>query len=118
MNGFLGTGFPILSLMLLVPLAAAVACLVVPREQARTVALVATLVDLVLGAVLWANYDVGGAQWQFTENAPLFAGFAWKLGIDGIHRLSVVRDDAYARREACPVAFGIDECIGDALRAG
>ncbi|ABD26725.1 NADH dehydrogenase subunit M [Novosphingobium aromaticivorans DSM 12444] len=89
MNGFLGTGFPILSLMLLVPLAAAVACLVVPREQARTVALVATLVDLVLGAVLWANYDVGGAQWQFTENAPLFAGFAWKLGIDGIALLLI-----------------------------
>jgi len=34
--------------------------------------------------ILWANYDIGGAQWQFTENAALFAGFSWKLGIDGI----------------------------------
>ena len=78
------TGFPILSLMLLVPLAAAVACLVVPREQARNVAIVATLIDFVLGMIVWANYDIGGAQWQFTESAALFAGFSWKLGIDGI----------------------------------
>ena len=84
MNGFLGNGFPILSLMLLVPLVAAVACLVVPREQARSLALIATLVDFVLGMILWANYDIGGAQWQFTESAALFAGFSWKLGIDGI----------------------------------
>jgi NADH-quinone oxidoreductase subunit M len=34
--------------------------------------------------VLWANYDVGGAQWQFVERAPIFAGFNWALGIDGI----------------------------------
>ncbi|MBB3860498.1 NADH-quinone oxidoreductase subunit M [Novosphingobium hassiacum] len=77
-------GFPILSLMLLVPLVAAVACLVVPREQARSVALIATFIDFVLGMILWANYDIGGAQWQFTESAALFAGFSWKLGIDGI----------------------------------
>ena len=77
-------GFPILSLMLLVPLVAAVGCLVVPREQARNVALLATFVDFALGMVLWANYDIGGAQWQFSESASLFAGFSWKLGIDGI----------------------------------
>ena len=82
-------GFPILSLMLLVPLTAAVACLVVPREQARSIALVATLVDFVLGMILWANYDIGGAQWQFTESAALFAGFSWKLGIDGIALLLI-----------------------------
>ncbi len=45
-------GFPILSLMLLVPLVAAVACLVLPREQARSVALLATFVDFALGMVL------------------------------------------------------------------
>ncbi|OYZ40255.1 MAG: NADH-quinone oxidoreductase subunit M, partial [Novosphingobium sp. 16-62-11] len=89
MNGFLGTGFPILSLMLLVPLLGAVACLVMPREQARSVALIATLIDFVLGVILWANYDIGGAQWQFTESAALFAGFSWKLGIDGIALLLI-----------------------------
>src|SRR6476620_11019333 len=64
-------GVPILSLMLLVPLAA-------------------TLIDLALGIALWANYDIGGAQWQFTERRTLFAGFQYALGIDGIALLLIV----------------------------
>lgn len=86
------SGFPILTLMLVVPLVAAVACLMLDAASARWVALLATLADLVLGVILWMNYDVGGAQWQFTENRALFAGFSWKLGIDGIalDRKSVV----------------------------
>ena len=83
-------GFPILSIMLGVPLAGAAWCLFAPgtadarAAQARWVALAATLVDLGLGILLWATYDVGGAQWQFTEHAGLFGRFAWALGIDGI----------------------------------
>ena len=77
-------GFPILSLMMLVPLAGAVACLFAEARTARVIALAATLIDLALGVVLWANYDVGGAQWQFTEKVQLFQGFSWALGIDGI----------------------------------
>ena len=34
--------------------------------------------------MLWVNYEIGGPQWQFTETAPLFAGFEYALGIDGI----------------------------------
>jgi NADH-quinone oxidoreductase subunit M len=74
------TDFPILSLMLLVPLVAGVICLLVSAQAARTVALIATLIDFVLGVVLWMNFDVGGAQWQFQESVPLFAGFSWALG--------------------------------------
>ena len=77
-------GFPLLSLLMLVPLVGAVLALKASRETARTIALVATLVDFALGVVLWSHYDVGGAQWQFVEHADLFAGFSWKLGIDGI----------------------------------
>ncbi|GAA0279656.1 NADH-quinone oxidoreductase subunit M [Alteraurantiacibacter aestuarii] len=77
-------GFPILSVMLLVPLLGAAACLLVAANQARLIALGATLVNLALGIMLWANFDIGGAQWQFTESADLFAGFQWALGIDGI----------------------------------
>ncbi len=77
-------GFPILTLMLAVPLVGALACLFANANNARWIALGATLVELALGVVLWANYDVGGAQWQFTERAALFAGFNWALGIDGI----------------------------------
>ena len=83
-------GFPILSLMLLVPLVAAIACLFVQAKAARSIALVATLIDLALGIVLWANYDIGGAQWQFTERAALFAGFNYALGIDGIALMLIV----------------------------
>jgi len=77
-------GFPILSLMLLVPLLGAVACLKLEAPAARQVALVATLIDLALGVVLWLNFDIGGAQWQFVERHEIFAGFNYALGIDGI----------------------------------
>ncbi|MGN6376365.1 MAG: NADH-quinone oxidoreductase subunit M [Sphingomonas sp.] len=76
-------GFPILSIMLAIPAVAAVACLFLSANAARWLALLATLVDLVLGIVLWAHFDIGGAQWQFQEFVPLFGSFSWALGIDG-----------------------------------
>ncbi len=76
--------FPILSLMLAVPLIGAIACLFLDARSARMVALVATLINLVLGVVMWLNYDIGGAQWQFQEYSPIFGDFAYALGIDGI----------------------------------
>ena len=83
-------GVPILSLMLLVPLVGGLACFFVDAKAARWIALGATLIDLALGTVLWANFDIGGAQWQFTERAPLFAGFQYALGIDGIALLLIM----------------------------
>jgi NADH-quinone oxidoreductase subunit M len=77
-------GFPILSLMLLVPFAAAIVCLFVNNNTARWLALGATLLDLLLGILLWGAYDIGGPQWQFVENAPIFGRFGYALGIDGI----------------------------------
>lgn len=77
-------GFPILSLMLAVPMAGAIACLFVSASAARWIALLATLIDLALGIVLWMSFDIGGAQWQFVEKAALFDRFSWALGIDGI----------------------------------
>ncbi len=76
---------PILSIMLAVPLAAAVACLFVSASAARWIALAATLIDLALGILLWVNFDVAASapQWQFVENMPLFGRFAYALGIDG-----------------------------------
>jgi len=83
-------GFPILTLMIALPLVAALACLFASASAARWIALAATLIDLVLGLLLWLNYDVGGAQWQFVEHVPLFGRFAWALGIDGIALLLIV----------------------------
>ncbi|BAK66981.1 NADH-quinone oxidoreductase chain M [Sphingobium sp. SYK-6] len=78
--------FPILSLMLAVPMVGAIACLYVTAQSARWIALVATLIDFVLGVLLWMSFDqtAGAPQWQFTEYAPIFGKFAWALGIDGI----------------------------------
>ena len=78
------TGFPILSVLIAVPMIAAIACLFVSANMARMLALAATLIDFVLGIMLWMNFDIGGAQWQFVEHAPgIFGPFGWSLGIDG-----------------------------------
>ncbi|MFN2259572.1 MAG: NADH-quinone oxidoreductase subunit M, partial [Parasphingopyxis sp.] len=84
------TGFPILSIMIALPLAGALIALFMPGDEARraqaarVIALAATLATFALGILLWASYEIGGPQWQFTEYAPVFGRFAWALGIDGI----------------------------------
>jgi len=77
-------GLPILSIMMCVPLAGALACLFAGANAARWIALGATLVTFALGIVLWSHFQIGGPPWQFPEEANLFAGFKYKLGIDGI----------------------------------
>ena len=77
-------GFPILTLMLAIPLVAAAACLYLSNNGARWLALGATLADLALGILLWTTYDIGGAQWQFVETGFDFGAFQYALGIDGI----------------------------------
>jgi NADH-quinone oxidoreductase subunit M len=76
--------FPILSVMIALPLFAAVLCLFVNDAQARWIALGTTLTLFILGTVMWSHYEVGGPQWQFTERSPVFGRFEWALGIDGI----------------------------------
>jgi NADH-quinone oxidoreductase subunit M len=75
---------PVLSIMLAIPVVAAAICLFVRAELARMFALSATLLNLVLGVVLWLYYDPAGAQWQFTESFNVFGPIGWRLGIDGI----------------------------------
>jgi NADH-quinone oxidoreductase subunit M len=78
-------GFPILSVILALPVIGAVACLLTNAKGARWVALITTLVTFALCIGLWLNFEVGGPQWQFAENVPIFGRyFAWALGIDGI----------------------------------
>jgi NADH-quinone oxidoreductase subunit M len=77
-------GFPILSILIVLPLVAGIACLWLSANGARWLALGATLACLALGILLWASYQTGGAQWQFTEGPFSFGPFAWALGIDGI----------------------------------
>ncbi|MEW4466692.1 NADH-quinone oxidoreductase subunit M [Parasphingorhabdus sp. JC815] len=82
--------FPILSLMMGLPMLAAIICMFVGAHSARLIALVTTLVLFALGVVLWANYDIGGAQWQYVERVDLFGDFAWALGIDGISMMLIM----------------------------
>src|SRR5436309_8655571 len=77
-------GFPVLTLLIALPIFAAIACLFADAKAARWIALGATLLDLLIGIWLWSAYQTGGAQWQFVESAPLFGRFSWALGIDGI----------------------------------
>jgi NADH-quinone oxidoreductase subunit M len=89
------TGFPILSVLLAIPAVAAVLCLFVGAQAARWTALLATLVNLALGAFLWMHFQQGdGApQWQFVEHVTLFkmggVEFSWALGIDGFALLLI-----------------------------
>ncbi|HEY9578255.1 MAG TPA: NADH-quinone oxidoreductase subunit M [Rhizorhapis sp.] len=84
--------FPILTLMLGVPMAAAILCLFTEAKLARQIALLATLIDLILGIVLWTNFQIAAdaPQWQFTEYAPIFGRFAWAMGIDGISLMLIM----------------------------
>ena len=82
--------FPILSLMMGLPMLAAIICLFLNAQAARWLALLTTFVMFILGVILWANYDIGGPQWQYVERADLFGNFAWALGIDGISMMLIM----------------------------
>jgi len=100
------TGLPLLTLLIAIPLAAGVLCLLVKDEGARWIALAATLIDLALSIYLWANYNPDGSQWQFQELHPLGGGVNYALGIDGIALLLIVL-----------TAFLMPICIGASWRS-
>ena len=81
-----------LSLLILLPLAAALLILAVgSAERARWITLGTTVVEFALGGVVWAQYDNGGARFQFVEKLDLFAPyFSWHLGVDGIAVLLIM----------------------------
>jgi len=57
---------------------------------ARWIALATTLATLALSCLMLAQFDAGSAEFQFVERFPLFAGFDYHLGVDGISILFVV----------------------------
>jgi NADH-quinone oxidoreductase subunit M len=89
--------FPILSLLILLPLAGAAWAMLAPGSEesraanARWTALVVTLVEFALGVLLWLSFDTGSAAFQFVEKIDLFAPYlSWHLGVDGIAMLLIV----------------------------
>jgi len=100
------TSLPLLSLLIIIPLAAGVLCLFAKAEVARWIALIGTLLDFALSLYVWAQYDPNGAQWQFRELHPVGGGVSWALGIDGIALMLIVL-----------TAFLMPICIGASWRA-
>ncbi len=111
--------FPILSVLILLPLAGAVWVLLAPGNDgaravnARMTALVVTAIEFVLGVGLWLGFDQGSPGFQFVERVDLFAPFlSWHLGIDGIALMLIMLSvflmplcilaSWQDRRSACP----------------
>ncbi len=81
--------FPILSLVLFLPLAGGIALLFFSREAKRQIKVFAcavALVDLLLALCLYAIYDKGTGQMQFVERVPWIPalGIHYFLGVDGL----------------------------------
>jgi NADH-quinone oxidoreductase subunit M len=91
-------GFPILSLIIWLPMVGAVVIMSVRGDEetvasnARWTALWTSLIVLALSLVLWAEFDAREAGFQFVENIPWLAdyGVGYKLGVDGISILFVL----------------------------
>jgi len=80
------SSFPWLSLLLVLPLAGAVATYFVTESAARWIALAATLADLLVALPLWWLFDPQASQMQFTEHVAWITAppISYSLGLDGI----------------------------------
>lgn len=84
------TAFPLLTLLLLVPGLGILLSWLWPRAgAARVIALVATLVDLLLGLVAVGSFDAAQAGFQFVETASWIPslGVFYRVGVDGLSLL-------------------------------
>ncbi|MEA1071390.1 NADH-quinone oxidoreductase subunit M [Sphingomonas sp. LY160] len=99
-------GLPLLSILIFVPLLAGVIALFLSASGARWIALLATLVNLGLGILMWSAFDPAGPQWQFVENVSLGSTLSWALGIDGIALMLIMLS-----------VFLMPICIGASWRA-
>jgi NADH-quinone oxidoreductase subunit M len=90
--------FPILSSLVLIPIAGAVLLLFVGNADGRRsglvrqVALVTSLVVFAVSLLLWWRFDASSADFQFVERVPWIPAFGidYYLGVDGISLLLVV----------------------------
>ncbi len=86
MNQF---GFPLLSIIIFLPLAGALVTLFLGRNRTvvKAWALVVTLADLILACLLWAFFNYGRTGMQFVDQfawiEPL--GIGYYVGVDGIN---------------------------------
>jgi NADH-quinone oxidoreductase subunit M len=87
--------FPLLTSLVLVPLAGAAAIALIPREREaviQRVALVASLAVFAGTLLLWSRFDASSADFQFVERhawIPSF-GIDYFVGVDGISLFLIV----------------------------
>ena len=91
------TDAPLLSLITFVPLAGAALLLIVGGDiemrnrNCRFLALWTTLVAFAISIVMWANFDPGRSDFQFTEKHEwLGGGISYHMGVDGISVLFIL----------------------------
>jgi len=80
------TGFPVLSGVIFLPLAAAVLLCALKESAARMVALIATVATFLLSLPLWIAFDASSSQMQFAERVEwiAFPPISYSIGLDGI----------------------------------
>ena len=84
--------FPILSLMLFLPLLAALALMAIKDDKlAFRVAMGVSIAELFLAGLVWVNFQPGIADLQFVEQIGPIAGLgaSYHLGVDGISMLFI-----------------------------
>lgn len=82
----MNTGFPILSVLIWLPIIAAVVCLPLQASVARVVAFLAMVVSTILCIFLVTNFDTSTYSMQFVELRPWLPDLDinYELGIDGL----------------------------------
>ena len=102
MTGLNAAGFPILSLLTLLPLAGGLFIMTVRGDEAvvasnaRWAALWTSLIVFAISLVLWVKFDVSDPGFQFKESVswlPEF-GVGYRMGVDGISVLFVLLSTA------------------------
>ena len=89
--------FPILSVIILIPLIGALFILVTKEEQktviknSKYVAIFSSLANFFLSIFLWYSFDASTSEFQFVEKREWIRGFInFHLGIDGISMLFIL----------------------------
>ena len=88
-------GFPLLSMLIIVPVVAAVVLSLLPasrRELIRPIAVTASAITCGLSLYLFTQFDKADPGFQFVSKHPWInnMGISWNLGVDGISLLLVV----------------------------
>ncbi len=85
---------PLLTLITFLPLVGVVAVLISSggTGNARPIALLTALLNLLFAIVLWLNFDSSTADFQFVEERDWLPalGISWRAGVDGISLFFVV----------------------------